>query len=58
MAFYSRDSVDCHRLSHAAFDAISSCYAANGFCDVLEDNSALFVDVYQPKHLFQRGALK
>ncbi|KAL8576348.1 hypothetical protein ACOMHN_048915 [Nucella lapillus] len=58
LPYYQQDQVDCHRLSHSAFDAISSCYAANGFCQIVQSNTAALVDVYQPRHLFQTGALK
>ncbi|XP_025088642.1 uncharacterized protein LOC112560798 [Pomacea canaliculata] len=55
---YRTDTVDCHRLSHDAFDLISSCYSANGFCDVVKENAAVFADVFQARHLFMHGALK
>lgn len=55
---YRADTVDCHRLSHDAFDLISSCYSANGFCDVVKENAAMFADVFQARHLFMHGALK
>ncbi|KAK7097548.1 uncharacterized protein [Littorina saxatilis] len=58
LPYYRQDQVDCHRLSHEAFDVVSSCYASNGFCVVLKDNAPVFMDIYQPKHLFQSGALK
>nr|KAG5685722.1 hypothetical protein BaRGS_001385 [Batillaria attramentaria] len=58
LQYYKQDKVDCHRLSHDAFDLVSSCYASNGFCDVAEENAAVFTDVFQPKYLFKSGALK
>lgn len=58
LPYYSKDQVDCHRLSHVAFDSVSTCYIANGFCDVVQSNALTFIDVYKPRHLFQTGALK
>jgi hypothetical protein len=56
--YYNKYSIDCHDYTHEAFRAMSRCYMNNGFCEVLSKDAINFVSVFQPQHLFQRGALK
>ncbi|XP_076468154.1 uncharacterized protein LOC143298981 isoform X2 [Babylonia areolata] len=58
LPYYRQDQVDCHRLSHAAFKVIGSCYTAHDFCTVWKSNKGAFTFVFEPRHLFQKGALK
>lgn len=58
LQFYNRYTLDCHDYTHEAFRALTRCYIDNGFCQVLAKDAINFVSVFQPQHLFQRGALK
>ncbi|XP_005091280.1 uncharacterized protein LOC101850623 [Aplysia californica] len=58
LEWYQRDSLNCHDFTHEAFRAMSRCYIHSGFCDVIIKDAVNFLSIYQPQHLFQRGALK
>ncbi|CAG5133686.1 unnamed protein product [Candidula unifasciata] len=53
---YQRDYVDCHDLEHDAVANITRCFT--GFCDVFESDSEHFLEIYEIRDLFSRGAGK
>ncbi|GFN82257.1 stanniocalcin-like protein [Plakobranchus ocellatus] len=56
--WYERSKIDCHDYTHFAFKALSRCYMKSGFCEAMRSDGINFATIFQPKHLFSRGALK
>ncbi|XP_071087786.1 uncharacterized protein [Haliotis cracherodii] len=58
LAYYNQETVQCHDLSHFAWNNWSACYLENGFCEVFWANRQAFWDIYQFRDLFSMGAGK
>ncbi|XP_041360312.1 uncharacterized protein LOC121376493 [Gigantopelta aegis] len=58
MTKYTQSSVNCHALSHFAFDSWDECYVEAGICDIYWPNAELFRQIYAVRHLFDTQATK
>ncbi|KAK6173052.1 hypothetical protein SNE40_016586 [Patella caerulea] len=56
--FYGAEEVNCHDLSHEAFNIMGDCYLDNGFCDIFWANKGAFSKVFEAMDLFDTAAFK